>query len=168
MVARRVRIWSGLALFAIVASVAALLYIWGSAVFWGDRLEAGERVSDLALTLLADRIQSGDTETMIVFVDCDCPSCRGLLEELAGARPDSGPPGPGPMVTFVSRAPCSLLDALGPRYRVWIDRRGEVFGAFGIWQVPSALEIDAKGRIRESRFGWNVDEVVRRYVRTGR
>lgn len=168
MVARRVRIWSGLALFAIVASVAALIYIWGSAVFWGDRLEAGERVSDRALTLLADQVQSWDTETMIVFVDCDCPSCRGLLEELADARPNSGSAAPGPTVTFVSRAPCDLLDALGPRYRVWIDRRGEVFGAFGIWQVPSALEIDPKGRILESRFGWNVDEVVRRYVQPGR
>lgn len=167
MAVRWVRVWSGVALFAIVSALAALFCLWGNSVFWGDRLEAGERVPEGALRLLPEDPRLDRGERLIVFVDCNCPTCSELMEELRRHSNGFARTERGWSMALISRRPCEPLASLDPPFRIVIDPHGRVFRAFEIWQVPTVFVLDRQGRIVENAMGWNADEVVWRHIDSG-
>ncbi len=167
MKVRWVRFWSGVALVAILSTLAALFYLWGSAVFWGDRLEAGEWVPEGALRRLPDESRTAREKRLIGFVDCDCPTCSELMEKLYRHSRDLTQEALGGSIVLIGRRPCEPLTSLDPPFRIVIDADGEIFRAFEIWQVPSVFVLDRQGRIVENAMGWNADEVVWRHIQSG-
>jgi hypothetical protein len=167
MAVRWVRVWSGAALLAIVSALAVLFYLWGSAVFWGDRLEAGEHLPGGALALVSHLVRPDTSESVVVFVDCQCPTCGELMGKLSRRSASTEQPERGPSVTLISRAPCELLRSLDPPFQVVLDRDGRIFQAFEIWQVPSVLVVDSDGGIIETAIGWNADAIVWRHIDQG-
>lgn len=162
------RIWSGAALCFILLGLGTVFYFWGKAIFWGERFEAGEQLPVATLKLLAQRADWNQAEMLLIFVDCDCPSCSAMMNDLGRPPKRTGPPSNGPSGILVGREECELLTSLRPRFQIVLDPQGDLFRAFEVWQVPSAFRLDRKGRVLEAEIGWGAEAFVVRYFNKGR
>lgn len=84
-------------------------------------------------------------ETVVVFWDDGCPHCQRLAEDLR--RWEAEPPRDAPRLLVVSSGSAEATRAFGFRSTVALDREFRVAGAFGVSGTPSAVLVDADGRI---------------------
>ena len=111
------------------------------------------------------------TTAVIVFVTATCPYCKTLKEELL----DQGLPDLGNRLVFVSQGNGDLqkyspeIQQLESRFATLIpvlqDSTGKVFEAYKVLGVPTAYQLDEKGKVNVSGIGVpNSLELVQRLV----
>jgi thiol-disulfide isomerase/thioredoxin len=84
-------------------------------------------------------------DTLVVFWDPNCPHCQQLAEDLR--RWEAEPPREAPRLFVVSSGSVEANRALGFRSSVVLDEGFKVANAFGASGTPSAVLVDADGRI---------------------
>lgn len=84
-------------------------------------------------------------DTLVVFWNPDCPHCQQLVEDLR--RWEAEPPRGAPRLLVVSSGSVEANRALGFRSSVVLDESLKVANAFGASGTPSAVLVDADGRI---------------------
>lgn len=84
-------------------------------------------------------------DTLVVFWDPNCPHCQKLSEDLR--RWEAEPPRGAPRLFVVSSGSIEANRALGFQSSVVLDEGFKVAGAFGAHGTPSAVLVDAEGRI---------------------
>ena len=109
--------------------------------------------------------------SVIVFVTATCPYCKALKEELL----NQGLPDLGNRLVFVSKGNGDLqkyppeIQQLESRFAtmipVLLDSTGKVFEAYKVLGVPTAYQLDEKGKVNISETGVpNSLELVQRLV----
>lgn len=87
----------------------------------------------------------GGAETLFLFWDPRCGSCREIREELLGWERD---PTPGtPQVVIVTNADGRSVQREGFRSPILVDRKRAAAEALGAAGTPAAVLVDADGRI---------------------
>jgi peroxiredoxin len=84
-------------------------------------------------------------DTLVVFWNPTCPHCQQLAEDLR--RWEAEPPRGAPRLFVVSSGSVEANRALGFRSSVVLDESFKVATAFGAGGTPSAVLVDADGRI---------------------
>jgi thiol-disulfide isomerase/thioredoxin len=84
-------------------------------------------------------------DTLVVFWQPNCPHCQRLAEHLR--RWEAEPPRGAPRLLIVSSGSVEANRALGFQSPVVLDEGFAVGKAFGVRGTPSAILIDAEGRI---------------------
>jgi peroxiredoxin len=84
-------------------------------------------------------------DTLVVFWDPNCPHCQQLSEDLR--RWEAEPPRGAPRLFVVSSGSVEANRALGFRSSVVLDESFKVAEAFGARGTPTAVLVNAEGRI---------------------
>lgn len=84
-------------------------------------------------------------DTLVVFWNPDCQHCQQLAEDLR--RWEAEPPLGAPRLFVVSSGSVEANRALGFRSSVILDESFKIAKAFGVAGTPSAVLVDADGRI---------------------
>ena len=84
-------------------------------------------------------------DTLVVFWNPNCPHCQQLAEDLR--RWEAEPPRGAPRLFVVSSGSVEANRALGFQSSVVLDESFKVAEAFGAHGTPSAVLVDAEGRI---------------------
>jgi uncharacterized membrane protein YphA (DoxX/SURF4 family)/peroxiredoxin len=112
----------------------------------GDPMPGFRVASDKGAEVHSEQLMSDEKTTIFVFTSATCGPCVGLLPELARWREmlfgrlgihvlASGDPAENRRLSTENGMP------------VFLDQAGDVAAAFGISATPSAVEIDAGGRV---------------------
>lgn len=84
-------------------------------------------------------------DTLVVFWDPNCPHCQKLSEDLR--RWEAEPPRGAPRLFVVSSGSVEANRALGFQSSVVLDKSFKIAEAFGARGTPSAVLVNAEGRI---------------------
>ena len=87
----------------------------------------------------------GERESLVVFWNPDCGFCRSMHEDLLAW--EAGVDGSSPQLVVVSSGNSERTRAEGFGSPVLLDPEFRVGGAFGAAGTPSAVMIDAEGRV---------------------
>jgi thiol-disulfide isomerase/thioredoxin len=121
-----------------------------------DELEApkvGEPAPELRLPDLAGNDVSLDDfrgeETLVLFWSPECGFCQEMLPDLK--RLESNPPEGAPRLLVVSDGTVEDNEAMGFNSTVVLDHDYAISDAFGVDGTPSAVLVDAEGRVASGR-----------------
>jgi thiol-disulfide isomerase/thioredoxin len=84
-------------------------------------------------------------DTLVVFWQPNCPHCQRLAEDLR--RWEAEPPRGAPRLLIVSSGAIDENRALGFQSSIVLDEGFQLGKAFGVRGTPSAVLVDAEGRI---------------------
>jgi peroxiredoxin len=87
-------------------------------------------------------------DTLVVFWSPSCQHCQELADDLR--RWEAEPPRGAPRLLLVSSGSVEANRALGFRSSIVLDESFKVGQAFGVGGTPSAVLVDAEGRIASS------------------